>query len=155
MKSLAAHENAFSTDPAPVAVQPDPASAVPPNGNLSVADLYHTILGRAPDADGAAFYNTQIQSGKSVVDVATQLVTSAEFAATYGTLGDAQFVGLMYQNMLHRAADLDGLNYWLNTVASESRGQSVIDFIVCANQHPADIAPLIGQPATGADPFLG
>lgn len=39
--------------------------------------------------------------------------TIHEFRSTYGSVDDRQFVGLVYENVLDRAPDLAGLQYWV------------------------------------------
>lgn len=94
-----------------------------------VADAYIGVLGRDPDYGGFTSWMAQVQAngtnGCTVPYNATPLLctqqnlimafmTSPEFIATYGALTDAQFVALVYQNVLGRPADPDGLTYWTN-----------------------------------------
>ena len=54
---------------------------------------------------------------------------SSEFQATYGPLGDEAYVGLVYDNVLGRGADSDGLAYWAAQLASGlERGQLMVAF---------------------------
>ena len=154
MKSLALHDIVATPDATAVVSQPVAVSAPSAIDPIMLAELYQATLGRAPDASGIGFFAAQVSAGASLQDVATQLVNSAEFTTTYGTLGDAQLVGLLYQNLLHRAADVDGFTFWMTTVGNESRGQAIVDFITSANSNPADLPPLIGQPTAGSDPLL-
>ncbi len=54
---------------------------------------------------------------------------SAEFIATYGTLTNSQFVSQLYRNILNRAPDTGGLNFWIDRLSSgTSRGEVVLGF---------------------------
>ena len=91
--------------------------------------LYEGALGRAPDPEGLAGWTDALNSGVSLQTVADGFVGSQEFQNTYGTLDNADFVSLLYENVLHRPADPGGLNGWLGALASgETRAQVVLGF---------------------------
>ncbi len=82
-----------------------------------VAELYQNLLGREPDKAGEAFYNNEIARGAATTkDVAISMVSSPEFLASNPT------VESLYQILLGRAPDADGLAYWK---AAESAGMSL------------------------------
>jgi Domain of unknown function (DUF4214) len=109
-----------------------------------VARLYDTALGRLPDTAGLANWTQSLESGTAtLLQVAQDFVGSAEFQATYGALNDSQFVQLLYENSLHRAADPAGLSNWTSLLASgATRAQVVLDFSE-SPEHIADMAPHI------------
>ena len=55
---------------------------------------------------------------------------SPEFIGTYGSLNNAQFVTLVYSNVLGRAPDAFGLAYWVAQLdgGSMTRGQVMVGF---------------------------
>jgi len=117
----------------------------------SVSDLYQSILGRAPESEGAAGY-WQNQFGSTIdANELAQFKTAAQaeidarnagttggianLATTGGTsLTDAQAqVNNMYRNVLGRDADPTGLNFWSNAIASGRPAESVYqDFLTSA-----------------------
>ena len=48
-------------------------------GTDAVSGLYQSLLGRAPDAEGLAFWNQQLASGKSINDIANAFKASPEY----------------------------------------------------------------------------
>ena len=76
--------------------------------------LYEATLGREPDAGGFDYWVGLLLQGMSVEHSADGFTSSPEFQAKYGALDDADFVTLLYNNVLHRAPDPGGEAYWLN-----------------------------------------
>jgi len=115
-------------------------------GNLDAAEvarLYDTVLGRLPDVPGLADWTNALQTGTSLLQVTQNFVASAEFQAAYSSLNNTQFVQLLYENTLHRAADAAGLNNWVTALSGgESRAQVVMAFSE-SPEHIADTAPHI------------
>jgi hypothetical protein len=96
----------------------------------SVARLYYATLDRAPDAAGLTFWTSKLAAqAATLVDEATALADSPEFKGHYGNLGDAAFVGQLYENVLGRPADAAGLATWTQALAhGASRGNVVTSF---------------------------
>ncbi|MCB1333944.1 MAG: DUF4214 domain-containing protein [Roseivivax sp.] len=89
--------------------------------------LYLATLGREPDAAGHEHWATQLANGSSYAGVVSGFVDSPEFRQTYGTLTDAEFVALLYQNVLHRTPDQAGLDGWLARMATGTTRQGVVE----------------------------
>ncbi|MBU2994106.1 DUF4214 domain-containing protein, partial [Octadecabacter sp. B2R22] len=76
----------------------------------SVYRLYQATLGREPDANGHQNWTTRVATDElSLLQAANGFVNSTEFQNTYGALENADFVNLLYQNVLNRDADDTGL----------------------------------------------
>lgn len=91
--------------------------------------LYVAFFLRYPDPAGFDYWVSQRESGVSLEAIATAFAASAEFQTRYGSLGDADFVKLVYHNVLARDPDLTGAQYWewfLSTGAS--RGTMMTGF---------------------------
>jgi Ca2+-binding RTX toxin-like protein len=107
--------------------------------------LYEGTLGRAPDPAGLAAWTHGLNAGVTLLSVAGSLVGSAEFQGTYGALTDSGFVSLLYNNVLHRAADAGGLAYWTGLLAAgHSRAEVVLGFTE-SNEDIADLATPVQQ----------
>lgn len=92
--------------------------------------LYDAAFHRAPDTAGFEF-NVQAMAagGASLEQMARCFMASPEFTATYGQPGDAQFVTLLYENVLGRAPDAAGLAYQLGQLgAGATRAQLMANF---------------------------
>ncbi|HEX4903310.1 MAG TPA: DUF4214 domain-containing protein, partial [Acidimicrobiales bacterium] len=95
----------------------------------TVYRLYRAYFLREPDAAGFEFWLSRYRSGQSLTSIADAFSASHEFRSTYGSVGDRQFVGLVYDNVLGRAPDLAGLQYWLGQLlGGMSRGRMMIGF---------------------------
>ncbi len=89
--------------------------------------LYLATFGRAPDLGGLVFWNGQMEHGSSLASVAQGFTASAEFRAGPGASGNnAAFLSALYQNVLHRSADADGLEYWLGVMRLPTSTQADI-----------------------------
>jgi len=101
-----------------------------PNGPAgTVYRLYRAYFLREPDAGGFEFWLSRYRSGQSLTSIADAFSTSQEFRSTYGAVGDRDFVALVYDNVLDRAPDLTGLQYWLGQLlGGMSRGRLMIGF---------------------------
>lgn len=80
--------------------------------------LYRVALDRAPDAGGLQNWTGALANGRGMLDVATGFVNSTEFQARYGTTTNAQFITLLYNNVLDRAPDAAGLAGWTGALTS-------------------------------------
>jgi hypothetical protein len=109
-----------------------------------VARLYDTTLGRLPDSGGLAYWTSVLEHGSSLDQIAQGFIGSAEFQGTYGALDNPGFVGLLYNNVLHRAADAGGLAYWVSLLNAgmDTRAQVVVGFSESA-EHIGNTAPHI------------
>lgn len=72
--------------------------------------VYQSVLGRAPDASGRAFWINRLTKGESVRHVASSLVASSEFRRNQ--------VDEAYDRVLGRPADAAGRAYWTNKLSS-------------------------------------
>lgn len=110
--------------------------------------IYKAAFNRVPDSSGIGYWIANLDSGMNLGDMASRFVDSPEFRATYGskpTNGD--FLSKLYINVLGRAADADGYNWWLNemnTNSSKSMAKVLADFSEGA-ENQAGVADLIAS----------
>ena len=92
--------------------------------------LYKAAFNRTPDLGGLGFWISGMDGGVSLNAVAQGFVNSAEFKTVYGTSPtNAQIVTRFYDNVLGRAADSGGYNYWLGILDS---GQASVAGVLAA-----------------------
>jgi hypothetical protein len=97
------------------------------DGQLS--RLYQAYFLRAPDAAGFGYWQGERAGGLGLGAISSTFASSNEFQAAYGALDDGQFVDLVYQNVLGRAADPGGRAYWISLLgAGLSRGETMTGF---------------------------
>lgn len=114
--------------------------------SAKVARLYDSTFQRAPDKSGLDYWVDQIKDlGGTLKQVATAFLNSPEFQVKVGNPTDSQFVDLLYQNTLHRAADTSGKSYWMGQLASGvSRADVLIGFSESA-EHRTLTSSLVGK----------
>jgi Tol biopolymer transport system component len=95
-----------------------------------VARLYWAYFKRRPDLGGLNYWINQYATGaKSLQKISLQFALSNEFKTKYGNTTSTQFVTLVYQNVLERQPEPDGLAYWSAKIdAGTSRGQVMTSF---------------------------
>jgi hypothetical protein len=93
----------------------DATLALDITGNAGQAyRLYGAAFGRAPDNAGLKYWIAQMDAGMSQQEVAARFADSDEFRALYGVNPtNAEFLTWLYTNVLHRAPDPGGFDWWL------------------------------------------
>ncbi|MGH8855106.1 MAG: DUF4214 domain-containing protein [Telluria sp.] len=81
--------------------------------------IYSAAFDRTPDEAGLGFWIATMDRGSGLAAVAAQFIGSNEFTALYGPAPtDAQFVDRLYRNILDRAPEQSGFDYWLGVLAA-------------------------------------
>ena len=95
-----------------------------------VARLYFAYFLRIPDYAGLNFWIGYYKAGNPLETISNAFAQSPEFTSRYGSLNNAQFVSLVYQNVLGRAPDAPGLAFWTGQLdsAAMTRGQVMVGF---------------------------
>jgi hypothetical protein len=96
----------------------------------SVIRLYLAYFTRYPDEGGLRFWSSFRRSGHSLDEISGLFAASGEFAQRYGALSNADFVSLVYANVLGRSADPGGFAFWQGQLDSGamSRGTVMLQF---------------------------
>jgi hypothetical protein len=92
--------------------------------------LYLAYFKRPPDPDGFAYWKRQLDNGKGLINAAKKFAESSEFTTKYGSVSNANFVELVYQNVLGRSSDAAGKTFWLTRLdnKTKNRGDVMINF---------------------------
>jgi trimeric autotransporter adhesin len=94
-----------------------------------IVRLYLGYFNRIPDHDGLFGWVKALRGGTALGAISSSFAASAEFQLTYGALSDADFVTLVYRNVLGRAPDTAGYNGWLALLRQGlSRGDMMAGF---------------------------
>ena len=100
--------------------------------------LYTAALDRAPDAQGLGYWISALDRGAMLKTVSQGFVDSTEFRANfYGDGSNAAFVTAMYRNVLDRAPDMDGFNFWTGALA---RGVDRAEVLIGFSESPENQA---------------
>ncbi|MGI9350057.1 MAG: DUF4214 domain-containing protein, partial [Rhizobiaceae bacterium] len=123
------------------------SSGIPTVLTDDVYRLYQATLDREPDAAGLLGWLTALGGGATKQQVADGFVSSTEFQSVYGALDDAQFVTLLYNNVLGRDPDAGGFANWLDEInAGAARAEVVLGF--------SDSAEFIESTQAGANAWV-
>lgn len=100
-------------------------------GNVDpVTRLYRAYFLRIPDQAGLDFWIAQRRSGRSLNQISQSFARSPEFATLYGSLTNRGFVERIYENVLGRPGEPDGVAFWTGQLDSgaRTRGQVMTGF---------------------------
>jgi hypothetical protein len=79
--------------------------------------IYQAAFDRKPDLAGLGYWIANMDNGMSLTAVADGFMHSPEFAGLYGAAPSAeQFVTRLYNNVLHRAPEQAGFDYWVGVI---------------------------------------
>lgn len=98
----------------------------------SFIELYIAYFNRAPDAVGLNFWGTAFATGTSLSEMAALFTNQPETRETYPEgLSDAAFVSAVYNNVLGREGDTEGVEFWLGvlTTGARSRDQFILSVL--------------------------
>ncbi len=110
----------------------DASIALDITGNAGQAyRLYKAAFDRAPDLGGLGDWIYGLDSGMTLEQVANGFIVAPEFTALYGNNpGTGDFVARLYQNVLDRAPEQAGYDYWVTQIDSgaQTRAQVLAGF---------------------------
>jgi hypothetical protein len=120
------------------------AYALDIDGNAGTAyRIYQAAFNRTPDTTGLGFWINALDHGQTATSMAQGFVNSAEFQQAYGTApANLDLVTKFYQNILHRAPDSGGLNFWVD--ALNGHAASVPDVLAAISESAENKAALVG-----------
>ena len=114
---------------------------------------YKAAFNRTPNNHGLGYWIDRADNGASAVQMAEEFVWSAEFQTLYGvTTIDNYLVGndikavvdLFYRNVLGRAPDQGGLDYYASTIEDQNKtGGQVLSEIADSAENRANLLPTI------------
>lgn len=80
-----------------------------------ITQLYTSILGRQPDADGLEYWKARMRAGATAADLVLGFFESDEM--TNRNLSDSEYLEYAYSAILGRSPDADGKAYWLKELS--------------------------------------
>lgn len=94
-----------------------------------ISRLYRAYFLRNPDLAGHQFWVGRNQEGQDLRSISQFFATSPEFEQRYGSVSDAEFVRLVYQNVMSRVPDDEGRSFWISALSDGlSRGEMMTLF---------------------------
>lgn len=105
------------------------ASASTTGAQGTIYRLYRAYFLRDPDPGGFDYWVRTYQSGYPLPAISNDFARSDEFQSRYGAVDNRRFLELVYNNVLDRAPDQGGYDYWLNHMSrGMPRGYVMIYF---------------------------
>jgi hypothetical protein len=99
---------------------------------------YRHLLGRNPDSSGLSHFLGLLENGVNPETVEAQIVNSDEYVFDHGNTQAGWITG-MYQDLLGRNPDANGLNNWLNALANGSSTFAVAAGIVTSQEREVSL----------------
>jgi len=126
----------------------DGAIALDVDGNAGqVYRLYQAVLGRPAEESGLGYWIAGMDNGYKLKELASFFMHQVEFDQLYGSAPtNAEFVTKLYTNVLHRAAEGAGYDFWMNSLG---QGTSREDVIVAFSESAENQAQVIGTIQNG------
>ncbi len=104
-----------------------------------ITRLYRAAFGRAPDANGLAYWTERAASGLDLASMAAFFQGSPEWTALFGmAASDSDLIAALYANVLNRAPDAAGRDYWLRRLASGEI--STVRLVMIFSESPENVA---------------
>lgn len=116
------------------------AALLAPEDFRTFAEMYIAYFDRAPDAEGLAFWASALQNDVPLEQIAALFFDQNETRALYPDLSDVEvFAGQVYQNVLGREFDQEGLDFWVGVLQSGAVSlESFVLEIIRGAKAPAD-----------------
>ncbi|MFC0253792.1 DUF4214 domain-containing protein [Massilia consociata] len=112
--------------------------------------LYEAAFNRASDDAGLGFWIHHLDNGLPLHHVAQEFITSAEFIGKYGAnLSNAAFVTKLYENVLDRAPDAAGIDYWVTLLGKGTVDRA--DVLIGMANSDENVAKLVGATMDGIE----
>lgn len=109
--------------------------------------LYRAVFDREPDLAGLAYWKGRMEQGVSLESVAGAFSMSSEYQKMYGSgLSSHELVARYYQNILHRAPDPAGLDFWAGALDHHAASAAQVLASISESRENVDLSvTLIGN----------
>ncbi len=106
--------------------------------------LYQAAFNRTPDQPGVSFWTHQLDLGTDIQAVAQGFVNAAEFRSVYGSNPtNTHIVDLMYQNVLGRAGEPAGINFWVGQLDNGLAIGALLQGFAASSENHGRVDPVI------------
>lgn len=109
--------------------------------------LYRAAFDRTPDGEGLGFWIGMMDKGTTLEAAAGGFATSKEFNDLYGSApSNAEIVSRLYQNILHRAPEQGGYEFWVGVLDKQQASlPSVLGSFSESGENQDAVADLIAS----------
>jgi hypothetical protein len=106
--------------------------------------LYQAAFDRKPDLAGLEFWIYYMDRGLSATGAAAGFMQSSEFIGLYGANPTPeQFVNKLYNNVLHRAPEQGGFDFWIKALADGFTRPQVLAYFADSPENHAQVIGVI------------
>lgn len=127
-----------------------------PEDFAAITELYIAYFDRAPDALGLHFWTTAFSDGLGLDTMPEAFFDQPEHRSLYGEVTDIPaYITAVYENVLGRSPDADGLSFWLEFLEADAQShtpifvQAVLAGAKATSGSAADAAYLSGKNTLG------
>lgn len=115
-------------------------------GAAQIYRLYQAAFSRTPDKGGLSYWVNKMDTTITLRDAVFNFMASQEFQTAYGnSLTNEQLIQQIYVNILGRAPEKAGFDYWVGRLNDGASRLDVFASISESNENRAKVAPVIGQ----------
>jgi hypothetical protein len=108
--------------------------------------LYQAALNRRPDIEGMGFWIKALDAGLTLDQMAGGFTASPEFQRLYGSKpSNDQMIVAAYSNVLHRAPDKPGYDFWMGHLNSGMTTESLLLWFSDSPENQQQVAPAIAD----------
>lgn len=109
--------------------------------------IYRAAFDRVPDAAGLGYWIRELERGQDYgAVVAASFIASPEFITKYGSnTSNTDFLNLIYQNVLDRAPDQAGSDYWLGQLNGGYARSNMLASFAISDENYNSVVPLISD----------
>lgn len=108
--------------------------------------LYQAAFNRVPDQAGLSFWTHQLDEGLGILTAAQGFVSAPEFQAVYGSHPtNAKIVDLFYHNVLGRAGEQAGYDYWVGVLNHGVPVANVLEGFADSGENHSYVDPTLAQ----------
>jgi len=106
--------------------------------HADILRLYRAFFNREADAAEAKYWINEYESGANMDEIAWVFASGPEFQNRYGATTDVEFLTIAYNNILGRAYDQAGFDYWLDQIQTGAlTRESVVRWIAASPEFRA------------------
>ncbi|MDR5900443.1 DUF4214 domain-containing protein [Halomonas vilamensis] len=114
----------------------------------NIALLYEAALDRMPDIGGLNYWIEQAAAGLSTAQIANSFIDSREFQERYDASTDEAFLFQLYANVLDRAPDASGQDYWIDKMNQGMSQAEVLNHFAISEENQTNASWLSGLQET-------
>ena len=116
------------------------------NGEAGAYRMYQAAFARTPDIEGYSYWVGKLRDGFTMRDLAYGFINSDEFSVAYGIdPTPTDFVNSLYQNVLGRAGEEVGVEFWVTSLQAGASKLDVLAAFANSEENVERVVNLMGS----------